>query len=164
MRGPLLVIRLDLEQVLVGIDRFLDRLPIREHAPEPAIVDVVLIATLGLGHDRGGGLPFRSYKEHTLAIGNRFANAIETRAERRQGLIEVQDMRPIPRAEDMGPHEGIPTVGLVAEVGPDFEQGTNTEVGLLQGPGQALGGRRFGIGGRGIAPGRRRRRRRLGHS
>ena len=161
MLGPLLFVRLDLEQALVGLDGFLDRLPIGQHAAEPAVVDVVLPAPFGLLLDARGRLSLGAHEEHVATTRNGFAHVVQAGLETRQRLVEIENVGPVARAKNERAHQGIPTVGLVAEMGTGLEQRTNAQVGLLESLGR--GSFRRGRGGGRITL-HRRRRRRLAHA
>ena len=112
----------NVEILVVAIDRLLDRLPVREHPAEPAVVDVVLLSALRLQHDRALSLALGADKEHGSSGGSGLANELQGLLEKRQRLIEIDDVGAVSLAEDVIPHERIPATGLMAVMHAGFDE------------------------------------------
>ena len=103
-------------------DPLLDRREVRQHAAEPALVDVRLAGAGRLLGDRLLGLLLRPDEQDVLAAGDRLAHEIERRVEVLDGLGEIDDVDPVALGEDERAHLGIPAARLVAEVDSGFQQ------------------------------------------
>ena len=114
----------DLAQTL---DRRRNRLPVRQHAAEPARVDVILRRPFrGVG-DRVLGLPLGADEQHAAALRDRIGNGLQRLMQQRHRLGEVDDMDIVAGAEDERRHFRVPAVRLVAEMSPRFEQAAHRE-------------------------------------
>ena len=110
-------------------DRARDRLPVGQHAAEPARVDVVLRRALGRIRDRVGGLAFRADEQHPAALGDRVAHRLQGAVEHRHRLGEVDDVDVVAGAEDVLRHLRIPAVGLVTKVSASLKQLAHRKIG-----------------------------------
>ena len=110
-------------------DRGRDRLPVGQHAAEPARVDVVLRRALGRIGDRVGSLAFRADEQHPSALGDRVAHRLEGAVEHRHRLGEVDDVDVVAGAEDVLRHLRIPAVGLVTKVSASLKQLAHRKIG-----------------------------------
>ena len=61
-------------------------------------------------------------KEDLPASGNRVDNELIGRLKQPDGLLEIDDVDPVSRPEDIGFHFRVPLVGLVTEVNPRLKQ------------------------------------------
>ncbi len=109
-------------ELLEQADALLDRDEVREHAAEPALVDVRLVGPGRLLGDRLLGLLLGPDEQDLLAAGDRLADGLEGDVEPLDGLGEVDDVDPVALREDERAHLGVPAAGLVAEVDSGFEQ------------------------------------------
>ena len=123
LRHPLEVARLLARlELLEQADPLLDRREVRQHAAEPALVDVRLAGPGRLLGDRLLGLLLRADEQHVLAAGDDVADELERRLEMLDGLGEIDDVDPVALREDERAHLGIPAACLVAEVDSGLEQ------------------------------------------
>ena len=72
LREVALIFLQPLFHLLQAVDGFRDRLPVGQHAAEPALVDVVLTASQGVFFDRALGLPLGADKQHAASAGRDF--------------------------------------------------------------------------------------------
>jgi hypothetical protein len=115
-------------QVAQALDRVGDGAPVGQRTAQPAVVHVVLgAAGRGLG-DRLGGLALGADEQNPAALGGDVAHGDQGLVHQRQRLRQVDDVNVRARAEDVAVHLRVPAVGLVAEVGARFEQGTHGDV------------------------------------
>src|SRR5262249_50052125 len=112
-----------------AVDRLLDRLEVRQHAAEPARVHVERAAALGLLADRVLRLFLRADEEDLSALRGQIADEVVGVAEELHGLLEIDDVDAVPRAEDVRLHLGVPPARLVAEVDARLEQVLHRDVG-----------------------------------
>ena len=113
--------QLDLE-LAQPLDRLRDRLPVGQHAAEPAMVDVVLAAAPGGRRHRLLRLALGADEQHAPAIGRDLAQSRQRPVQRRHRLGEVEDVDAVADAEDVGGHQRVPAPRLVAEMHASFEQ------------------------------------------
>src|ERR1043166_2559048 len=102
------------------LDALADRREVRERAAEPAVLNVEHAAALGLFLGGFLRLFFRADKEQIPAAGREVADVPGRRLEHRHGLLEIDDVNAVARAENIGAHLGVPAARLVAEVDPRF--------------------------------------------
>src|SRR5829696_5435892 len=110
-------------------DRGRDRLPVGQHAAEPARVDVVLRRALGRIGDRVRSLAFRADEQHPPALRDRVAHRLEGAVEHRHRLGEVDDVDVVAGAEDVLRHLRVPAVGLVTKVSASLKQLAHRKIG-----------------------------------
>ena len=115
----------DLVDLAQARDRAGDRLPVGQHAAEPAGIHVILGRTLGRIGDRIRRLTLGADEQHAAALGDRVADGLEGAVQHRDGLGEVDDVDVVAGAEDVLTHLRVPAVRLVAKVGAGFEQRTH---------------------------------------
>ena len=159
----LFLIRLNGQQVLVSINGFLNGLPVGQHAAQPTVVHVILTTAFGLAPDDVRRLALGPHEEHAAPVGDRLPDVVQARHKIGQSLIKIQNMGAVASPKDVGAHERIPAMGLVAEMGAGFQQGPDAQVGLLEDRGCGFFARRGGSGSGGIT-GRRGWHRRFAHS
>ena len=107
---------------LEALDRVRDRLPVGEHAAQPAVIDEMLARTTrGLG-DRLLRLALGADEQNLATARDGRADELQSAREERHGLRQVKDMDAVAIAEDVGLHLRVPAVGLVAEVRAGFDQ------------------------------------------
>ena len=107
------------------LDRHRDRLPVGEHAAEPAVVDVKLAAALCLGRHQVARLPLGADEQHPAAAGDDIANRFERVLQKRRRLLQVDDVRAVADPEEIGRHLRVPATGLVTEMHAGFEKLTH---------------------------------------
>jgi hypothetical protein len=112
----------DLLELLQPFDRGLDRLEVREHAAEPAVVHVEHPAALGLLADLVLRLLLRADEEDDAARRGELPHLGVDLAEHPHGLLEIDDVDPVAGAEDVALHLRVPSAGLVAEVHSRLQQ------------------------------------------
>ena len=109
-------------ELLEQADPLLDRREVREHAAEPALVDVRLAGPGRLLGDRLLGLLLRADEQHVFAPGDNVADELQRGFQMLDGLGQIDDVDPVALREDERAHLGIPAARLVAEVDSGFEQ------------------------------------------
>ena len=109
-------------------DRIGDRLPVGQHAAEPAGVDVVLGRTLRRIGDDVGRLALGADEQHAAALGDGVGNLLQRLVQQRHGLRQVDDVDVVAGAVDVGRHFRVPAVGLVAEVNASFQKLAHAEI------------------------------------
>src|ERR1043165_1427021 len=86
-------------ETLEALDRVGDRLPVGQHAAEPAMVDEMLAGAARRLGDRILGLALGADEEHLAARGDGLADEVERAREQRHGLRQVDDVHPVALAE-----------------------------------------------------------------
>ena len=129
--APPVELVVDLAQAL---DRGRDRLPVGQHAAEPTRVDVILRRALGGIGDLLLRLALGADEQHATAAGHRVRDRLQRLVHQRHRLREVDDVDVVARAEDVGPHLGVPAVRLMTEVGAGLEEPTHGEIGKCHRP------------------------------
>jgi hypothetical protein len=118
-----------LVELAQALDRVRDRLPVGQHAAEPAGVDVVLGRALGGVGDRCPDawrlVPTNSTRPPRATVSR---NLLQGLVQQRNRLRQVDDVDVVAGAVDVGRHLRVPAVGLVAEVNAGFEQLTHGEI------------------------------------
>src|SRR5581483_8006806 len=102
-------------ELLQAVDRLLDRLEVREHAAEPPRVHVERAAAFGLLADGVLRLFLRPDEERLPALRDEIAHEVVRVAEELHGLLEVDDVDAVARAEDVRLHLRVPAARLVPE-------------------------------------------------
>ena len=121
-RGELLV---DLAETVDGAG---NRLPVGQHAAEPAGVDVILGRALGGVGDLLLRLALGADEQHATALGDRIGHDLQRLMEQRHRLGEVDDVDVVADAEDVLVHLRVPAMRLVAEMRAGLEQATHGNV------------------------------------
>src|SRR5215210_835190 len=109
-------------EVLEVLDARQDGLEVRQDAAYVALGDVGLAAAQGLLGDRDLGLLLGADEEDLAVRLGDPAHEVEGALEERERLIQVYDVHPRPLGEDVSLHLRVPTLGLMPEVNPGFEQ------------------------------------------
>ena len=109
-------------QFLQPLDGLLHREHVGEQSAQPALVDVVHLAAVGLFGDGFLRLPLGADEEHILALRGHLADEPGGVFEHLQGLLKIDDVNSVTFAEDVFLHLRIPALGLVPEVNAGFEQ------------------------------------------
>src|SRR5665213_3283686 len=104
------------------LDRLRDGLEIGQHAAEPAVIDIILAATLRRLGDRLLRLAFGANEQHPPAAGRDIANFRQGAMQQRHRLFEVDDVNAVAHAEQIGPHLGVPAPRVVAEMHAGFQK------------------------------------------
>ena len=114
-------------KLVQALDRIGDGLPVRQHAAQPAVIDVMLAAALGgVLHDIAG-LPLGADEQDAPAAGHHPAHRRQRLVQQGNGLFQVDDVHAVAHAEDVGRHLRIPAPGGVSEVDASFQQLTHGE-------------------------------------
>jgi hypothetical protein len=100
----------------------LDRREVGEEPAEPALVHVEHAAALRFFGDRVLRLALGADEEHGAARGGDVGDEVGGLAIEPGGAAEVQDVNPVPLAEDVGLHLRVPTLRLVSEVDASLQQ------------------------------------------
>jgi hypothetical protein len=95
---------------------------VREHAAEPALVDVGHAHPGGLLGDGLLGLLLRPDEQDGAAVGDRLLDEVEGPVDVGQRLLQVDDVDAVALGEDEALHLRVPPAGLVAEVNAALEQ------------------------------------------
>ena len=111
------------------LDRMGDRLPVGEHAAEPAGVHVILRAAAGRFGDRVRGLPLGADEEDAAALGDGVAHLLQRAVQHRHGLREVDDVDVVAGAVDVRGHLRVPAMRLVTEMHASLEQLAHRKIG-----------------------------------
>ena len=107
---------------LEPLDRVGNGLPVGQHAAEPAMVDEMLARGLRRFRDGVLRLALGADEQHLAAAGDGLLDEVEGAREQRHALRQVDDMHPVPIAENVRLHLGVPAMGLVAEMRSGLEQ------------------------------------------
>ena len=99
-----------------------DGLEIGQHAAQPAVVDVKHLRPVGFFIDGFAGLFFGSHKQHGFALGGRIRDEVVGVFEQPDGFLQVHDIDPVARAENIRFHLGVPASRLVAEMHTRLQQ------------------------------------------
>jgi len=107
---------------LQALDGLLQRGPIGQRAAEPAVIDKVRIAALGLFGDGFLGLALGADKQNGSALPGDVADEAAGFAEHFQGFLQVNDMNAVALPENVFLHFGVPAARLVAEMNAGLQQ------------------------------------------
>src|SRR3569832_1551688 len=103
-------------QFVQAFDGLLDRLEVRQHAAEPAVVDVRHAGALRFfAHDVACGA-LGADEQHVALVGGQLAHEFLRLLEHRQRFFQVNDMDLVAMTENERGHLGVPEAGLVAEM------------------------------------------------
>src|SRR5690606_22803455 len=100
----------------------LDGGEVRQQPAEPALVDVVHPAALGLFGDDVLCLPLRADEQDRPALGREIGEELFRLAEQLDRLAEVDDVDAVALAEDVLLHLRVPALRLVAEMDSGLQQ------------------------------------------
>ena len=114
-------------------DRVRDRLPVGQHAAEPAVVDVVLARAAGAAGDRLLRLALGADEQDPAAARGDVAGRDQRLVQQRHGLGQVDDVHAVAHTEQIRRHPGIPAPGLMTEMDAGLEQLAHREVGDCHG-------------------------------
>jgi hypothetical protein len=115
-------------EYLQALDRVGYCFPVRHHAAEPAVIDIVLAAAFGGLGDQVARLTFGADEQHASAGGDDVANRDQRLMQHRNRLFQIDNMDAVADPEEVGSHLRIPAAGGVAEMNASFEQLTHGEV------------------------------------
>ncbi len=87
-----------------------------------------LVGATGLGGHGLLGLTLGADKEHLAALGHSVHHLVVSHAEELHGLLQVNDMDAVARAENVGTHLGVPAPGLMPEVHAGFQHLLHADV------------------------------------
>ena len=102
-------------------DALLNRLEVRQHAAEPALIDIKLPRTRRFLANRILCLLLRTDKENALSCCCNAAKKIIRCIDLADGLLQVDDVDAVALREDVTSHLRIPTTGLMSKVDTCFE-------------------------------------------
>src|SRR6185436_783533 len=108
--------------VLHSLDRFLNRLKIRQQPTEPTLVDVILAAAFGLFLNRVLRLTLCADEHEALAIHRLLGYKLDRFLEKPLGLLKVNDVDSVALAEDILLHLRIPPPDLMPKMDASFKQ------------------------------------------
>src|SRR3546814_11851111 len=91
------------------LDPLADGLEVREHAAQPALVDVRHADLLGVGLDRILGLLLRADEQDRSPVGDEVADVGVGGLDAAEGLLEVDDVDAAALTEDEPLHLRVPT-------------------------------------------------------
>ncbi len=86
------------------------------------MVDIILTAALGGLGDGFLRLALGADEEHAAAAGGDVANGLQRAREERHGLLEIDDVHAVARAEDVILHLRIPAPRVMAEMDAGFQK------------------------------------------
>ncbi len=109
-------------QLLESPDLLSNGLKVREHAPEPALRDVVRAALNSLLLNDRSKLLLGANEQDLFARENDLANGVGCHVQPVERLSQVDDVDPVPFGEDELLHLRIPTASLVSEMDPSLEK------------------------------------------
>ena len=124
--GAVLGLLLDVSKL---VHRLSHGLPVGEHAAQPTRHHVELSRAARLLDEHVLGLLLRPHEEDRLALGGRVADEVRGPAQQHDGLLEVDDVDAVARAEDVLLHARVPTLGAVPEVDAALEKLADADVG-----------------------------------
>ena len=105
-----------------------NRLPVGQHAAEPAGVDEILRRALGGGRDLIRRLALGADEQHPAALGDGVGDRLQRLMQQRHRLGEIDDVDRVARAVDIGRHLRVPAMRLVAEMRARLEQLAHGEI------------------------------------
>ena len=97
-------------------DTGLDGAEVGHHAAQPAVIDIIHVAALGLGLDGLLRLLLGADEQHALAFHRDGANESISLVDLADGLLQINDVDAVALGEDVRRHFGVPAAGLMAEV------------------------------------------------
>ena len=109
-------------ELLHQADALLDGHEVREHAAQPALVDVRHSGTSRLLGDRLLGLLLRPDEQDGIAAGDGLTHEVKRDLETLRGLGKIDDVNPVALRKNERAHLGIPPARLVAEMDSGFQQ------------------------------------------
>ena len=109
-------------------DRRRNRLPVGQHAAEPARVDKILRRAPGGSRDLIRRLALGADEKHPAALRDGIGDRLQRLMQQRHGLGEVDDVDRVARAVDIRRHLRVPAMRLVAEMRARLEQLTHGEI------------------------------------
>src|SRR5438477_4273 len=113
---------LPLVQVVETLDPLLDRHEVRKESTEPALVNVVHAAALGLLRDRLLRLLLRPDEQDLAAVRGEVAHDAVRLLDAGEGLLEIDDVDAVALDKDELLHLGVPAARLVPEVNPGLQE------------------------------------------
>ena len=112
-------------EILQALDRHLDRLEVRQHAAEPAVVDVGHSRPLSFFGDDVTRLALGADEEDGAAVHGQLAHVFDRLLVHRHRLFQIDDVNLVALAEDIVLHLRIPVTGLVGEMHSGFQHLTH---------------------------------------
>ena len=113
---------LHLAQLSQTVDTGAHGLEVRQHAAEPAGVDIILIDALRLFLDGVLRLLLRADKQDVLAVGGKITDEVVGLFDLLDGLLQIDDIDAVALRVDVRSHLGVPASGLMTKVDACFEQ------------------------------------------
>src|SRR4029077_5730578 len=112
-----------------ALDRLRDGLEVRQHAAEPAMIDIILTAAFGGLCNRLLRLTLGSDEKHAPARRCDITDRLERPRELRDGLFQIDDVDTVANPEDVRLHLRIPAPGVMAEMDARFQKLTHRKIG-----------------------------------
>ncbi len=113
---------LDFLELLQPLEALVDRGEVREHATEPALLDIRHTDPLRLLLNGLLGLLLGPDEQDRTAVGDGLLHEVVGPVDVGQGLLQVDDVDAIAFGEDKALHLRVPALCLVPEVDTAFEQ------------------------------------------
>ena len=107
---------LHLLERLEAMNAALDRLEVRHHAAEPALIDIEHICTQSLLADRLLRLFLRSDEENRLAFLRNAAEKVIRLVHLAHRLLQIDDIDTVALREDVARHLRVPAARLMSEM------------------------------------------------
>ena len=109
-------------QFAQSANRLADGLVVRQHAAEPALVDIGHAATLSMFLDNLAGTALGANEHHLVAPRRHATDVADRIVQCRQRLLKVDDMDIVAGTENVFAHFRIPVTGLMPEMDACFKQ------------------------------------------
>ena len=109
-------------QLLEPFDALPDGLEVGQRAAQPPVMDIGHAAAFRLFPDRILRLLLGPHEQDVAAGHDQVADLGADVLHHPHGLLQVDDVNPVPSAENVGLHLGIPATGLMAEVHPGLQK------------------------------------------
>ena len=109
-------------QVMESLDPGLDGLEVGQHTAQPSFVHIEHAAAFSFFFDGSLSLLFGAYEQHGAALGSQFTQEAVAFFHLFHGLLQIDDVDPVPFGEDVGSHLGVPAAGLMTEVYACFQK------------------------------------------
>ncbi len=108
-----------------AFDRVGNGVPVGQHTAEPAMVHIVLTATLCSFCDDRRSLTLGTDEQNATTTSGDVTNRLHRTMQHRNGFLKVQDVNVVACAKDELLHLRVPTAGVVTKVDASFHQLTH---------------------------------------
>ncbi len=109
-------------QLAQVVDALADGAPVGERAAEPTVVDIGLRGARRLAGDCILSLALGAHKQHVVPGRHRIADGVICLLDEDDGLLQIQDVDPVPLGENIRFHLRVPAPRPVPEVHPRFQK------------------------------------------